>query len=1846
MGASALLSATQRVHRVVASRGDLLAAYSGLLGGGSNSASSASNSRHSTAERVADLAEAEDLPARSAALAAITRRVEEMEEKEEKRNEQSVNNDGTAAVASADTAGATSPLARTGRVSRRSSAHSRTAASRAPRMRASNNSGSSAARSASSHNEPMAAASADMAAATTQSSRSAAIAAIVQMMESLEEKEEKQEERPVVIEEAGLVESAARPASRRAPRVRRVLATRSVRRLASDAAPPPERSSQASPQPRLAHGRARASNSSRSVRVTASIPSFAGSDYDSEQDEDYEEDELYYDSDEIDDEAMSDDDEKDEEDRLYDEARDAGAVAGIEQAMSHYIDGLVEAGVPPDAAVVLGAPHHHQHQHVHHHHHAHDMMPRPPAVPSNKITRHHIKERMAKKTPPKPKKGKARKGKRRRSTVAVREEELAALLSQLEGPPSVPPLSCAEVDSLFRLASHSLRPVTTESPSSSSSSSTQPSDVAILQMDYNESELSPFINLFSDIRSLGASFLRPAVSSSARSPSSSSEAALTSAVATVASASTHMVDVDQLEQIENTHDFSSSSVVWGSVERAVVPLLTFIDEWLAGQLPEPPMVVIDDTAIEEASRPGKKRKGHAQVRTMSTVSWLQLMSGGIDPPAEGDVFIRSGGVIRSLPLSSEPPRTLSDSGFIDLTDEGEAVQERKQATTEAMQWDSETKVKDEQKVSEGKDEKIDVPDNDEDRPINLEADSANRSRGTQFILDYHQGLTSSSSSSSSTSTSASVLSSTSEPSSSATSLSPPAPSPPLPIHTLVRNSVITLFELRILDVADGRNGLFQSLRFLPNSTQLQHLLILYFASLTAAAFQQHVTDIQDYLTTQLTTIREINESTVGALHMLSTLFSAYQLARTRNRVLVENVSLFTNPAVNSVVDLYGDYHFHFLHKLTSDTHVTSMHQFSWTRHCRFLYTTEVKSEMIRHWLDCFPEADTRVLTNHGLLFLDEIEALQREGVEVLFGCYDKASKSLQYGKGKLVYSAAPQGWLDFTSPDEAAQLADKSGSVGSESVPEDDAMSLQMSLRVTPGHRMFVQTGNGNEHGHVAWCSPRVGKDSHSRESDTSTVGSPCLVRAESLLSSDAREHVRMLACAEAGYVPLSATRRRAVQAALELTDVQFTAFVELLGFWLGVGSLACAGGVNIVRFSNVKEMELAWLTATFAKAGLEPSGWTSAAFETEECVDITASAWCAYFDSTFGGKHARSLYHTPSSPLSHTRTLSSKSLSPSSSRRNSFSPSGCHLKDDATADEAIVVTDDAVNRDDMGEVVRPTKHMPDWVLLELSVAELRLLIAGLHRAHGIVAHSNKALITRSARLRDQLVQALLHCGYSAHAGVMDHAGNTTAWRVTWADLSDESNSASCCPSIPRQQCITRVPYAAARDGRVWCVEVEHNDHLIIAQRAQRSANGVVIAQSRPIIVGNCHWTQEQVQQAALPTQALTIHISRQRLVPDLLNAIARTRMERGAVELRKPLHIVFSGEEGIDAGGLKKEAVTLACESMFNAQYGMFLWSDETRTFWFNAHCQAHDSVEEMKGEYQLLGTVIGMALLNNVLLPNVLFPPIVYEKLLGLPLSFIDLQTSFPLLHQSLSAILRYDGAQAVEDVFGLTFSIDSEVMGTTHSHPLVPNGESVLVTAANRHEYVRLFTKYQVEDSIATQFDAFARGFWSVLPRHLLAPLLQPVDLELLVCGQREMDFDALEAATKYEGFPLRGRQNQHSAAYHAHLNPFAPAQPVTAVKPTHPVIKHFWSIVHSLDAAQKKQLLHFVTGSSSVPVKGLSEVKLVIANGGSDVRLLPSSRTCFSTLMLPLYKTEAELRKKLLISIEHNTGFGMK
>ena len=566
----------------------------------------------------------------------------------------------------------------------------------------------------------------------------------------------------------------------------------------------------------------------------------------------------------------------------------------------------------------------------------------------------------------------------------------------------------------------------------------------------------------------------------------------------------------------------------------------------------------------------------------------------------------------------------------------------------------------------------------------------------------------------------------------------------------------------------------------------------------------------------------------------------------------------------------------------------------------------------RQKVHCFPESDTRVLTNHGLLFVDEIEALLAERKEVLYACYEltKAvnvevmgivqevmveSKELVYSKGELVFGPSPTHLVEFTSPGEAERLVQGSGPQGKDDMPDDFERSHHISLRVTPDHDMFVEEEVSEDaNGSPCWS------DSSSRASGRRSVTfTPHRkVRADALLRPACscphnqtgtlacvhrRAHVRMLACAESGYVPMaSATRREAVQRALRLDETQFIVFLEVLGFWLGDGGVSSNHlGNGCVWFDRVKQAEQAWLKEMLPKVGLQLSSlsWTFNLNGDGARLSIGVPAWLAWFHAEFGAQCSGSQHHIAAtsnvaagiSPPSYTRSLPSESVSITSVNSDltdsSFNDSD---NDDDEEDKAA------------SETIKSDKCMPDWMLAELSRDETQRLIMGLHRADSSFASGVNEICTCSARLRDQLMHALLHCGYSPHSDLKHAAGtirgyrfhkqsadsstysvsfvsdlspterleyipiiaDVDQWEVNWADVGHASTSpgrASCWPSMLRQNCITRVPYSRERDGRVWCVNVHHSDHLLIAQRAQRDNDTrVVTKQSRPIVVGNC----------------------------------------------------------------------------------------------------------------------------------------------------------------------------------------------------------------------------------------------------------------------------------------------------------------------------------------------------------------------------------------------------------------------
>jgi len=316
----------------------------------------------------------------------------------------------------------------------------------------------------------------------------------------------------------------------------------------------------------------------------------------------------------------------------------------------------------------------------------------------------------------------------------------------------------------------------------------------------------------------------------------------------------------------------------------------------------------------------------------------------------------------------------------------------------------------------------------------------------------------------------------------------------------------------------------------------------------------------------------------------------------------------------------------------------------------------------------------------------------------------------------------------------------------------------------------------------------------------------------------------------------------------------------------------------------------------------------------------------------------------------------------------------------------------------------------------------------------------------------------------------------------------------------------------------------------------------------------------------------------------------------------------VGGGEEGMDQGGVQKEFFQIITAQLLDQQYGMFTYDTETRYSWINGA-----SLESEK-HFELVGIVIGLALYNGVILA-VNFPRLMYKRLLDEEPTLEDIKLAFPALGKGLEQMLNWTDGD-VGDIFMRSFQISYEVYGQVKTYNLVENGENILVTNENREEFVKLYIHHLVIDSISRQFTAFRRGFYKVCGGYALK-MCRAEELELLISGSVELDYEELEKATEYDD----GYSKDHI------------------------VIKNFWEIVHAMTYDQKKKLLMFVTASDRVPLKGLGNLTFVIQRNGPDTDRLPTALTCFGRLLLPEYSTKEKLKNRLLTAIENAKGFGL-
>ena len=363
-------------------------------------------------------------------------------------------------------------------------------------------------------------------------------------------------------------------------------------------------------------------------------------------------------------------------------------------------------------------------------------------------------------------------------------------------------------------------------------------------------------------------------------------------------------------------------------------------------------------------------------------------------------------------------------------------------------------------------------------------------------------------------------------------------------------------------------------------------------------------------------------------------------------------------------------------------------------------------------------------------------------------------------------------------------------------------------------------------------------------------------------------------------------------------------------------------------------------------------------------------------------------------------------------------------------------------------------------------------------------------------------------------------------------------------------------------------------------------------------------------------------------------------------------LNVRLGTEDAIDAGGVFREACSLLADEVNNLDFNLFravgpapgrLWPSSTSGDYSPGHLAL----------FSVIGKLIGIVLMSCETLAGVEFAAPLVRMLLAptrsgptrpgdafAPPLVDELRDVIdPEVWRNQIVGLRQNPEMI--DELGMVFEVERTTLGGAPAppHPLKPNGGEAAVTAENFEEYATLLAQYWIAVQVRPQIAAMCEGLRGVVPAELLpgmAAAFSAAEFTALLAGQSEIDPADWEANTRYSGTHDPAR---HDAG----------------------LITWFWRAVREMPQPRRRQLLQFCTGTRCPPARGF---KYLRGQGGEvtpfllrvepppavgDQRsALPRAATCFNSLDLPDYGSEAELRAIFVEGWDHfyaHAGGGM-
>jgi HECT-domain (ubiquitin-transferase) len=380
--------------------------------------------------------------------------------------------------------------------------------------------------------------------------------------------------------------------------------------------------------------------------------------------------------------------------------------------------------------------------------------------------------------------------------------------------------------------------------------------------------------------------------------------------------------------------------------------------------------------------------------------------------------------------------------------------------------------------------------------------------------------------------------------------------------------------------------------------------------------------------------------------------------------------------------------------------------------------------------------------------------------------------------------------------------------------------------------------------------------------------------------------------------------------------------------------------------------------------------------------------------------------------------------------------------------------------------------------------------------------------------------------------------------------------------------------------------------------------------------------------------------------------------------EQAKVFEVQFSGESGIDAGGVWREGLSRIMDDLFSDHFDLLVRCPNARR---GDKLNADSFVPNPKHRTPLslsmlefVGKFMGMSLRAKSALPFC-FPALVYKAIVGQKPRFEDLVSIDTPFAQLLDSLRSCETEGIVGGQIRPAITTDSDFAaaypnlrftcvssdGTTEVE-LIPGGRDIPVTFSNRLRYCESAERFRLHEFDA-QLAAIRRGLSTVVPIRALS-LFTASELEVLIAGDADINVDVLKAHSSYSGFSESDK-----------------------------IIKWFWQIVRSMTRDERSRLLRFTWGRSRLPAEDRWTNKFTIAKVSGTDKTLPSAhvssasrpsevlaalprplahflssslllrfflfvlQTCFNTIDISGGITsKASLRRNLLIAIEFGLG----